>query len=210
MGKLLLNDGTQVPGATTISGLLDKPFLVKWANKLGKQQIDVEQYVNRQKDIGKLIHSIVESHVTKTPVDLESYDDEDIKLGESVFFRNYMKWESEHDIECLNVEMSLVSHIYRFGGILDMYCILDGKYTVVDFKTSKSINLEQLLQVSSYVELLRENGLQVDQAVILDVYKEPKDSYIEKILDVVDTFKYWELFEKLIDVYYLLKEIEKK
>lgn len=210
MGKLLLNDGTQVPGATTISGLLDKPFLVKWANKLGKQQIDVEQYVNRQKDIGKLIHSIVESHVTKTPVDLESYDDEDIKLGESVFFRNYMKWENEHTLELLDVEKTLVSHIYKFGGILDMYCILDGKHTVVDFKTSKSINLEQLLQVSSYVELLRENGLQVDQAVILDVYKEPKDSYLEKTMSVVDTFKYWELFEKLIDVYYLLKEIEKK
>lgn len=29
MSRLKLKDGTPVPGATTIAGLIDKPFLVK-------------------------------------------------------------------------------------------------------------------------------------------------------------------------------------
>ena len=206
--ELLLNDGTQVPGATTISGLLDKPFLVKWANKLGKQQIDVEEYTNHAKKLGQLIHTIVESHVLHKEVELDEYTDEEIDLCGKVFYSNYMKWEKEHKLEVIQVEMPLVSHIFKYGGIIDMYCKLDGEYTVVDFKTSKQISLEQILQVSSYVQLLRENNYPIDKLVILSLYKEPKDSYIVKTLDAVETHKYWELFEKLIDVYYLKKKFE--
>ena len=35
-----LADGTQVPGVTTITGQLNKPALIIWANRLGLQGID--------------------------------------------------------------------------------------------------------------------------------------------------------------------------
>jgi hypothetical protein len=38
-------EGVRVPGATTITGLLNKPYLVPWANKLGLEGI--EQYIQR-------------------------------------------------------------------------------------------------------------------------------------------------------------------
>ena len=75
---LKLKDGTRVPGATTICGLLDKPFLVKWANNLGKQGIDVTEYTTSAALLGTLIHSIIESHVTKEAVDLTDYEEEKI------------------------------------------------------------------------------------------------------------------------------------
>ena len=31
-----LKDGTKVPGSTTVVGLINKPYLLEWANKLGK------------------------------------------------------------------------------------------------------------------------------------------------------------------------------
>ena len=34
-----LADGTRVPGATTITGLLNKPHLVRWANKIGRAHV---------------------------------------------------------------------------------------------------------------------------------------------------------------------------
>ena len=49
-------DGTLVPGSTTITGLLNKPALVKWANNLGLQGIDSSKYVDKAARVGTLIH----------------------------------------------------------------------------------------------------------------------------------------------------------
>lgn len=206
--KLTLKDGTRVPGATTIAGLLDKPFLVKWANKLGKQNIDVTEYVNQQAKQGTLIHAVIESHNTQQPADLSNYSDSEIDIATKVFYEHYMKWENLHQVEPIFSEMSLVSETYKFGGIIDFYAKVDGVYTVVDFKTSKSINNEHILQVSSYIQLLRENGYQVDQLLILNVKKETETDLEEKYLKVEDTLTYWEMFKHLIEVYWLKKELK--
>ena len=208
--KLVLKDGTKVPGATTICGQLDKPFLVKWANKLGKQGIDVTEYTNSTATLGTLIHTIIESHITKTPVDLTDYKEEDIQNAEYFFFNNYMLWEKQHKVEPIFCEQSLVSEIYKFGGIIDFYCKLDDKYTVIDFKTSKHISDEHILQVSSYVQLLKENGYEVEQLLILDVKKEKDSPLEEKLLQADEVDDYWNLFKILIDVYWAKKKLKWK
>ena len=53
-----LKDGTVVPGATTITGLLNKPFLITWANRLGLEGIDSTKYRDAAADIGTLAHQI--------------------------------------------------------------------------------------------------------------------------------------------------------
>lgn len=206
--RLILKDGTRVPGATTISGLLDKPFLVKWANKLGKQGIDVTEYTNDTARKGTLVHSIIESHNNHESIDLSAYADDEIKVASDVFYQHYKKWEDMHQIEPIFSEHSLVSEEYRFGGILDFYAKLDEKYTVIDFKTSKSISKEHLLQVSSYVQLLKENNYPVEQLLILDVKRDTSTALEEKYLTVEETLPYWEIFKHLLSVYWLKKEIE--
>ena len=59
------SDGQIVPGASTITGLLNKPMLVKWANNLGLQGIDSSKYTDKAASIGTLIHYLVECHITK-------------------------------------------------------------------------------------------------------------------------------------------------
>lgn len=205
---LTVKDGTRVPGATTIAGLIDKPFLVKWANKLGKQGIDVTEYVNDQAKKGTLIHTIIESHITQESVDLSSYSEDEIDMASIVFYSHYMEWEKLHKVEPIFVEKSLVSEEHKFGGIIDFYAKVDDVYTVIDFKTSKSINNEHLLQVSSYVQLLRENGYQVDKLLILDVKKDINTPLEEKSLTVEETLPYWEMFKHLVDVYWIKKELK--
>ena len=117
-----------------------------------------------------------------------------------------MQWHKEL-IQAWFSEKDLVSEQYKFGGIIDFYAILDGKYTVIDFKTSKSISNEHLLQVSSYVQLLKENGYQVDRLLILDVKKDINLKLEEKYLTIEETESYWKLFKYLIDVYYAKKEL---
>lgn len=207
MPQLKLKDGTVVPGATTILKLLDKPFLVKWANKLGKQGIDVETYVNATAKTGELVHKIIESHLTKTPVELNDYSEEEIRLAELAFDR-YMSWESQHILEEVEIEKEVVSEIYRYGGFIDIYCKLDGEYTVIDIKTSKLISDEQYLQISSYEQLLRENNYKVDKIMILNLGK-LEDSVLQiGELSLGKASKYFKVFKTLVDVYYAKKELE--
>ena len=204
--ELRLSNGTPVPGSTTILKQLDKPFLVKWANKLGKEGKDVTEYVNNSAKLGTLIHSIVESHLLKQEIDVSNYTDDELTLAELAFGR-YMAWENQHTIENVEVEKVLVSETYKYGGSIDIYCKLDGVYTVIDLKTSKSVSLDQEIQVSSYEQLVRENNLLVDRLLIVNLGKEATSK-----LNVVEiardkSSKYFKLFKQLLDVYYTKKEI---
>ena len=53
------SDGKRVPGVTTITGMLDKPGLVKWANNLGLQGIDSAEHVKNLARIGTLAHLMI-------------------------------------------------------------------------------------------------------------------------------------------------------
>ena len=204
--ELLLKDGTKVPGSTTITGQLGNPFLTKWANNLGKQGIDVTTYTTNRARQGELIHMIIQSHLTKCEVDLSKYSENEIILAEQAFGR-YLEWEKEHLIENVEVEKELVSEIYKYGGFLDLYCQIDGKWTVIDIKTSKDIGLDQKLQVSSYVQLLKEYNLPVEQYMILNTGKQIDSDLQIYFLSEGEVIKYCKLFNKLVELYHIRKEM---
>lgn len=80
--RYYLADGTLVPGATTITGLLNKPALVKWANNLGLQGIDSTKYVDKAAAVGTLIHALVEAHITGKKADLSDNTPLEIEMAE--------------------------------------------------------------------------------------------------------------------------------
>ena len=204
--ELHLQDGTKVPGATTITGQLGNYFLTKWANDLGKQGIDVEEYTTNRARQGELIHMIIQSHLMKCEVDLSNYKNNEVILAEQAFDR-YMKWEKKHKVENPEVEKELVSEIYKYGGYLDIYCKVDGKWTVIDIKTSKRIDLDQKIQVSSYVQLLREHNLPVEQYMILNTGKQIDSDLQIYFLNENEVIKYCKLFNKLVELYHIRREM---
>lgn len=203
---LILQDGTIVPGSTTIVGQLDKPFLVSWANKLGKKGIDANEYREEKARLGTLIHNIIQSHLLQRELDISKYTEDELKLGEQAFYR-YLEWENINVIENVEIEKGLVSELYKYGGYLDLYCKINGEWTVIDIKTSKSIDIEQKIQVSSYVQLLRENNLPVNKYMIINTGKEDNSELQICELDDNDIVKYFKMFKALLDVYYIRKEI---
>lgn len=52
--KYRTKDKVLVPGVTTITNLLNKPYLIKWANDLGLEGIDSTKYRDEAADIGTL------------------------------------------------------------------------------------------------------------------------------------------------------------
>lgn len=208
--ELKLKSGRYVPGATTITGLLDKPFLVTWANELGLQGIEYESFVEKKAKLGTLIHNIIQSHITHTEIEIPvEVTDEELAMAEQAFHR-YMEWEDNHKLSNIEIEKPLVSETYQYGGYLDIYCKVDGIWTVIDIKTSNRVNLEHKLQVSAYEHLVRENNLPVDQLLIINVGKEPNVP-LEVVQIAMDrASKYFKYFKSLLDTYKIKKEVEKE
>lgn len=202
-------DGTLVPGSTTITGLLNKPALVKWANNLGLQGIDSSKYVDKAARVGTLIHALVEAHITKTKPDLLDYTPLEIELANNGFYK-YLDWEKQHIVEPIFNEKAFVSEKHKYGGTLDFYCKVDGKYTLVDFKSGKGIFNEHFLQTSSYSNLLRENKYKVDQILILNIGRNEDEPFQTKVILPATEKKYFNMFKALVKVYYIKKELEWK
>lgn len=207
--RYYLADGTLVPGATTITGLLNKPALVKWANNLGLQGIDSTKYVDKAAAVGTLIHALVEAHITGKTADLSDNTPLEIEMAQ-VGFKKYLEWEKQHKVEPIFNEKGFVSEKYKYGGTLDFYCKIDGKYTLVDFKSGKGIFNEHFLQVSSYANLLTENKHKVEQIMILNIGRNEDEPFQHKEIPMPTVRKYFKMFKALLQVYYIKRDLEWK
>lgn len=200
-------DGKTVPGTTTILGVLAKPYLIQWANKMGLQGIDTTKYVDALARIGTLAHYLVECHIRGIEPDLSTYSQEEINLAENSFL-SFLEWEKGKDIQYLDNEIQLVSEQYKYGGTIDCYAVINGKHNLIDFKTSRQIYSEHIIQLSAYKQLLEENGFPVDEVRILRIGRSEDDGFDEKV--VKDVSNHWKLFLSLLDVYKYHKIINRK
>jgi hypothetical protein len=177
-------DGKIVPGVTTVLGVLNKPALVGWANKLGLQGISVGKYVDSLGDVGTLTHRIVQCHLINQPVDYSDYtpNQQTLAIGAA---NKFFDWEKKNQFKFIASELQLVSEKYKFGGTCDIYCVLNGKRTLIDIKTSKACYSEHFTQVSAYKLLLEESGYPVDDVKILRIGREPAEGFDDKDVPLV-------------------------
>lgn len=199
-----LADGTRVPGATTITGLLNKPHLVRWANKLGLEGIDSSKYTDEAAAVGTLAHALVQAHLQGETLDTSMYSPQQVDLAENAVL-SYLEWESRHKIEPILLEKPMVSEKLRYGGTLDCYCMLDDVPTLIDFKTGKAIYDEYFVQTAGYKNLLMELNLPVERVKILRIGRDETEGFEER--DIADTRQYFEIFKNLLNVYYLKKSL---
>lgn len=198
-------DGKRVPGATTITGLLNKPHLVRWANNLGLEGIDSSKYTDEAAAVGTLAHALIQAHLQGDKVDTDLFSPIQVDLAENAVLSFY-EWASRHKIEPIICEVPMVSEKLRFGGTVDCYCILDGKPTLLDFKTGKAIYDEYFVQTSAYKELLLEHGHPVEEIKILRVGRDETEGFEER--SITDSTKYFKIFQNLLDIYYIKRELK--
>lgn len=198
------SDGARVPGATTITGLLNKPQLVRWANKLGLEGIDSSKYTDEAAAVGTLAHAMVQCHLTGEHLPTEQFSPIQVELAENAVL-SYLEWEKRHTIEPLLCEKPLVSDKMRFGGTIDCYCNLDGVPTLLDFKTGKAIYDEYFVQVAGYKSLLEEAGYPVERVQILRIGRDETEGFEERA--ITDTTKYFKIFNNLLEIYYLKRQL---
>ena len=178
----LLADGSKVPGVTTITGVMNKPALVYWANNLGLQGIDSSKYVDALAAAGTLAHYLVERTLLGAEPDqgyLDEFSRVDQDRAETGFIK-FLDWMKGREIELLGYEMQLVSERHRFGGTCDVYALVNGVPTLIDIKTCKALygtGDEKFTQLAGYQILLEENGYQVAESYILRIGRSEDEGF---------------------------------
>lgn len=177
--------GKRVPGVTTITGAQlgwNGRVLLNWANRMGLQGIDTTKYVDDKAAIGTLAHLYITDWMQDIVTDDGDYSANQIKeAGESV--DNFFQWERDNKIEPILVEGELVSELYQYGGKLDIYGKLHGKYGLIDLKTGSGVYPEMVVQVGgAYANLLREHGYAVDFVRILNIPRSKTEGFVDKLI----------------------------
>lgn len=150
-------DGIEYPSVTTILNVVAKPFLIKWANGLGKKGIDYEEYLKNSAGIGTLTHLLIENHIKKTQTDpntLKQYKNEQIDIANK-YFESFKKWYGAEEITPVLSECSMVSKELGYGGTCDFVFRDKNNHAVlIDFKTTSHIQKDYFIQMMAYSELL--------------------------------------------------------
>lgn len=198
-------DGKQVPGVTTITGMLDKPALKYWANSLGLNGIDVRNYVDDMAEIGTCAHYMIECDVRGETPDLDDYSKNTINAAENGYLK-WLEWKREHNVEPIGSELQLVSNNYRYGGTCDIPAVIDGTTGLIDIKTSGSgIYPEMQLQTAAYWNLMIENGYECEDVRIVRVGRSDDEGIESKRVEKLETW--FNIFTHLRAVYQLKKEV---
>lgn len=202
-----LPDGRSVPGVTTVLGVINKPQLVGWANRLGLEGYDVSTYVNEAAKTGSLVHYIIECMVQGETPDIGNYTPNQLEDAHQAL-KSFWHWGSVRRVEFLESELQLVSTEYEYGGTIDCFCVIDGAKTLLDFKTSGNIYIEHMIQVSAYAQLTKENGVSIDQVGILRIGK-GGDLGMSEVY-IKNTEPYFQCFQTCRQLYGQLKELRRK
>lgn len=197
--------GKIVPGTTTIIGILAKPALLNWANRIGLEGYEIEKYKNEAADVGTLAHLIIEKELKQEKLDTSLYSSHNLTIAMQCVDK-WHDWKKQHDFEIIMPEESLVSELYQYGGTIDCYCRLDGKLTLLDFKTSSVIYPEMFVQLAAYKQLLIENNNPVENTRILRIGRSEYEGFEDR--QVTNLSLYWEMFIHCWEIYNLKKQLK--
>jgi len=175
--EYLRNDNDYLlAGVTSITGILNKPYLKPWAVKLcaeyaiANYEVGMnktafsamiteakKQHTVRLKEAGQTgtdMHAVLEEHVLARM----SGNTDSLKIENEMqlyAYNQFLNWERDNNVKWRGCEMLIGDIDNEFAGRLDAVAEVDGTLTMIDFKTSNQISEEYHLQTAGYVAGLR-------------------------------------------------------
>lgn len=194
----------EVPSVTTIIKLLNKPSIARWANTLGWKRQSYEKVLDERAFEGTIVHELCHEYLFNEGKKFDTSTPERLEFVREnlITFKDFL---DKNKLEPVWGEKSFSSD--KFGGTVDLYCKLEGKDTILDFKTSKSFYSTHFIQLGAYIQLLEEEKYNVDQVAILRI-RDGKHAI--KIINRIEMEKYISIFNKLCDLFYLVYELNQE
>lgn len=182
-----LIDGELAFGVTNVLQILAKPALLPWVAKCTAEfweqnikpgepldEVQIQRLVRESKvahrnrkdaaaDMGTYVHDWIEKYVTGD----QPTPPQNAQLAKAV--RAFVKWYESTSIEPLASEQKLCSPTLKLAGTVDFIGKIDGKLTIVDWKTGSGIYPEMFLQMGAYVLMYEEEfGEKVEQVGVVN------------------------------------------
>lgn len=133
---------------------ISKEYLINWAARIGKQQYTIEK--NKATTIGTRVHEMIENYLLNgTDLDVSFKTAPSYMNAINTAYNNFKNWKSYIESlgyfleEIIAIEKSIATPYY--GGTIDCVCRINGKVYIIDFKTSKKISYEYIIQTSAYM-----------------------------------------------------------
>ena len=171
--------------------------LIIWSNQLGLKGLNYFDELKKAGNTGTSLHDLAELYILKKEYELP---DDPIAVH---CFQQFIEWWESLDCEVIWTEKKYTSKKLNVGGCPDLLVKQDGKYILVDFKTSKAVYSDMLIQLSCYAELIKENdGIEIDRAVIVRFPKDDDETEITKFFkdDLAVGLKRFKLLRKAFDL----------
>lgn len=150
----------KVPSVSTlIKPAQETGGLMYWANQVGREGLTLQEAYRLPADIGKVVHQMVQDHVAHRE-ERQYVAEEDTIAGARAPMQAFELWIQRSRVQILWTEVPLVSKEHEFGGRMDSLGLTYDEYDgliLFDWKTSKGVYPEMLLQLAGYAILWEEN-----------------------------------------------------
>lgn len=171
-------NGLEVPSVTTVMKPLSNDFY---------STVDPE-VLNRAASRGTAIHNAAENYA--------KFGIEDVPPAYAGYFDGFRQWWDDAKPEILATEHKLYHKILRYAGTADLLCIINGKLTLVDYKTSAQVNTKLCaIQLEAYDRALESHGIKVEDRLILHLSKTG-----HKAVRFLRSGKCWSVFSALLTI----------
>lgn len=225
---------------TTKLGILSKPHLLKWSVKVGVEWLMVEDrwqrlFIPHWKDemmtgaqlahtgirdtagsIGTVAHDMAERYINEwiaghQPEDIKTLAPNDADPRSIASARAVESWFKKHDIVPLASEILVGENKYS-AGTLDFLCLLEGKLTLIDFKTSNGVDdISYSLQVAAYKYFFEQmTGLKIVDCKILHLSKDYDKFTVYKVMKLAQAYKAFKMVCGVYDWMYSKNDKIKK
>lgn len=222
--------GTYQNSVTTkIGGVISKPHLTKWAVKMGVQWLCKDErykklavpewhdemitgaqlaHTDTRDDagaIGTISHNAAELYIKEwietgtRPESMVKFSIPNPDPRSVASMRAVEAFFHKHEITPVASEI-LVGHVKYSAGALDFLAMMDGKLTLIDFKTSNAVDqIGYSMQVSAYkyfFELM--TGIKIQKCIILHLSKDYDKFEVWKIQKMSEA---WKMFKSTCQIY---------
>jgi len=228
--------GKRVKSVTTLINAhlgWSKGALIGWTRKHCLKGDDSMAIMKEAGRIGTLAHKMIEEFIKGGSVLLDDYTPNEISQAKTAYY-GYYQWFKDNDVKFLETEMKLVSEKYGYGGTFDAVGIigsgLSEKLVILDWKTSRFVHDEFLVQLAAYRQLwlehidnkytventpaakdnpqlleLRKKMWKIKGAILLKLDKEEKGLYEEHHYKIKDLNWGWRIFKLILKLQELKK-----
>ena len=145
-------EGLWLPRVTKILDVKSKPALDMFFKEMGSYE-SAEAVKNKSAEEGTLIHEVVQKVAVGEKVEIPKNIEASISSFQEFAENNGIHFHPEY------IERAVISRQNRFTGTVDALATIDGKFGVLDIKTSTGFFREYNLQTAAYVMALQEQQM---------------------------------------------------